>query len=220
MKEEFARVISSAYSMSPFERFDALTMYKFAAASENELIVFGSARPGYSNKQVNEWIEFMQNQEIKRVCCLLPESQLDRYANLLDIYRQTFGIDQVCWAPIEDFYYADPDLLMHQVLPFLATANQKNERVVVHCSGGIGRTRHVLAAWLVAGRGFSHRAATLAVSAKQRAAVQQPGRNPYEAIIAAPFKGRNPWRVAAELDRLLNECDRLSGKLAAVSDLN
>jgi protein-tyrosine phosphatase len=192
--------------MSLFERFDALIMYKFAAASENERIVFGAARPGYSDQKVNEWIEFMQSQEIKRVCCLLPESQLDRYSNLLDVYRQTFGVDQVCWAPIEDFYFADPDLLIDQILPFLATANQTNERVVVHCSGGIGRTGHVLVAWLIAGRGFSHEAAI--------AAVKQTGRNPHEAIVAALFTGRNPWKVAAELDRLLNECDRLSGKLA------
>lgn len=191
--------------MSPFERFDALTMYKFSAASENELIVFGAARPGYSNEKVNEWIEFMQSQQIKRVCCLLPQSQLARYTNMLDVYRQTFGLDRVCWAPIEDFYFADLGLLIHQILPFLATANQKNERVVVHCSGGIGRTGHVLAAWLVAGRGFSPKAAI--------AAVKQTGRNPHEAIVAALFTGRNPWRVAAEMDRLLNECDRVSGKL-------
>ncbi|AFY96998.1 protein-tyrosine phosphatase family protein [Chamaesiphon minutus] len=180
-------------------------MYKFSAASENELIVFGSARPGYSNEKVNEWIEFMHSQEIERVCCLLPESQLARYSNLLEVYRQTFGIDQVCWAPIEDFNFADPDLLIHQILPFLATANQKNEKVVVHCSGGVGRTGHVLAAWLVAGRGLSNTAAI--------AAVKQTGKNPYEAIVAAPFKGRNPWKVAAELDLLLDECNRLRGKL-------
>ncbi|MBW4478538.1 MAG: dual specificity protein phosphatase family protein [Tolypothrix brevis GSE-NOS-MK-07-07A] len=181
-------------------------MYKFSAASENESIVFGSARPGYSNEQVNKWIEFMQSQEIKQVCCLLPESQLDRYSNLLEVYRQVFGINQVCWAPIEDFDFADPDLLIHQILPFLATANQKNERVVVHCSGGIGRTGHVLAAWLVAGRGLSK---TAAISA-----VQQTGRNPHEAIIAALFKGRNPWKVAAKFDLLLDECNRLRGRLA------
>ena len=125
-------------------------MYKFFAASENELIVFGSACPGYSNESVNKWLKFMQSQEIEQVCCLLPESQLDRYFNLLEVYRQAFGINQVCWAPIEDFDFADPDLLIHQILPFLATANQKNERVVVHCSGGIGRTGHVLAASCIA----------------------------------------------------------------------
>lgn len=181
-------------------------MYKFAPASEHEPIVFGSARPGYSNEQVNEWIEFMQNQDIQRVCCLLPESQLRRYSNLLDVYRQTFGLDQVCWTPIEDFHFATPEILIHQILPFLALANQHQEKVVVHCSGGIGRTGHVLAAWLVDGRGLSNQAAI--------AAVKQTGKNPYEAVIAAPFKGRNPWKVAAELNTLLDECNRFRGKLA------
>jgi hypothetical protein len=36
------------------------------------------------------------------------------------------------------------------------------------------------------------------------AAVKKTGRNPYEAVIAAPFKGQNPWRVAAELNTLLS----------------
>jgi protein-tyrosine phosphatase len=181
-------------------------VYKFAAASQDESIVFGSARPGYGNEQVNQWIEFMQHQNIQRVCCLLPESQLIRYANLLDVYRQTFGLNQVCWTPIEDFHFADSKLLIQQILPFLAAANQNREKVVVHCSGGIGRTGHVLAAWLIAGRGFARKAAITAV--------KQTGRNPYEAIIAAPFYGRNPWKMAAELDRLLDECSRLSGRLA------
>jgi protein-tyrosine phosphatase len=180
-------------------------MYKFAAASENELIVFGSSRPGYTNKQVNQWIEFMQNQGIQRVCCLLPETQLTHYPNLLGTYRKVFGLDQVCWAPIEDFNFATPEVLAHQILPFLAIANQQNEKVVVHCSGGIGRTGHVLAAWLVAGRGLSSKSAI--------SAVKQTGRNPYEAVIAAPFKGRNPWKVASELNTLLDECNRFSNKL-------
>lgn len=173
-------------------------MYKFAPASENETIVFGSARPGYSKKQVNEWIEFMHNQGIQRVCCLLPESQLSGYSNLLEVYRQTFGFDRVCWAPIEDFHLADPEMLIQQILPFLAAANQNHQKVVVHCSGGIGRTGHILAAWLVAGRGLSGKTAI--------AAVKKTGRNPSEAVIAALFKGRNPWRVSAELNSLLDRC--------------
>lgn len=180
-------------------------MYKFAAASEDELIVFGSARPGYTNKQVNRWIEFMQNQGIQRVCCLLPETQLTHYSNLLGAYRKVFGLDQVCWAPVEDFAFAASEILIHQILPFLVIADQQKEKVVVHCSGGIGRTGHVLAIWLVAGRGFSSPSAI--------AAVQQSGRNPYEAVIAAPFKGRNPWKVAAELYTLLNEGNRFRNNL-------
>ncbi|MGF1522201.1 MAG: dual specificity protein phosphatase family protein [Leptolyngbyaceae cyanobacterium] len=181
-------------------------MYKFVSASENELIVFGCARPGYSDEQVNKWIEFMHNQNVKRVCCLLTEFQLIRYTNLLEAYRQTFGIDRVCWTPIYDFDFVKPKILIHQILPFLAAANQNEEKVVVHCSGGAGRTGHILAAWLVAGRGLSNQAAI--------AAVKKTGKNPYEAVIAAPFKGRNPWKVAAELNLLLDECSRVKDKLS------
>jgi protein-tyrosine phosphatase len=180
-------------------------MYKFAAASKDESIVFGSARPGYRDEHVNQWIKFMQNQNIKRVCCLLPEIQLTRYSNLLDVYRQTFGSNHVCWAPIEDFHFVKPEVLIHQILPFLTAADQSHEKVVVHCSGGVGRTGHVLAAWLVVGRGFAPKAAI--------AAVQQTGKNPYEAVLAAPFLGRNPWRIAAELNTLLAECDRFNASI-------
>ncbi len=141
----------------------------------------------------------MHNQDIQRVCCLLPASQLARYSNLLNIYRRTFGLDRVYWTPIEDFHLASSSILIHQILPFLALADQHQEKVVVHCSGGVGRTGHILAAWLVAGRGLSSPAAI--------AAVQKTGKNPYEAVLAAPFRGRNPWRVAAELRLLLQECN-------------
>jgi protein-tyrosine phosphatase len=175
-------------------------MYKFAAASTDESIIFGAARPGYSKKQVREWIEFMQQQGIDRVCCLLPKIQLDRYDDLLGIYRQFFGVECICWAPIDDFHFVDREVLFHQILPFLAVADRQHQKVVVHCSGGVGRTGHILAAWLVAKRGFTNK---LAIDT-----VKQTGRNPYEAVIAAPFIGRNPWQVAAELHRLLNECRR------------
>jgi protein-tyrosine phosphatase len=179
-------------------------MYKFAAASTNESIVFGSARPGYTEEQVIQWIEFMldwakptlRERDIRRVCCLLTKKQLDRYGDLLGSYRQAFGSKRVCWAPIEDFSLATPEMLIDRILPFLTIADQQQEKVVVHCAGGVGRTGHILAAWLVAGRGFDYESAI--------AAVRQTGRNPYEAVIAAPFKGRNPWQVAAELKTLLS----------------
>lgn len=173
-------------------------MYKFAPASENESIVFGSSRPGYTNEQVNLWIEFMQAQNIQRVCCLLTESQLSRYSGLLYLYRKTFGIDQVCWSPIKDFHLVTVQALTRQILPFLALADRCQEKVVVHCSGGMGRTGHILAAWLVAGRGLSNKAAI--------SAVRKTGRNPYEAVLAAPLRGRNPWRVETDLSALLNAC--------------
>lgn len=182
-------------------------MYKFSAATNTERFVFGSAQPGYTERQVEQWLEFMQDQNIQRVCCLLPTDQLSKYAaDLLQIYRQTFGHLQVCWAPIPDFRYADPDVLIHQILPFLAIAKQKQEKVVVHCSGGVGRTGHILAAWLVAEHGFSSQSAI--------AAIKQSGRNPHEAVVAAPLKGRNPRKVSAELDMLLNKCNDFKNVLS------
>lgn len=90
---------------------------------------------------------------------------------LLKIYREELGEDKVCWAPVEDFYLCGYNMLTKRILPFL---KETDERAVVHCSGGSGRTGHVLAAWLVAGRGFSVERAL--------AAVVEMGRNPHEAV--------------------------------------
>jgi protein-tyrosine phosphatase len=174
-------------------------MYKFAAAAADESIVFGAARPGYTHQQVNDWLRFMQRQGVQRVCCLLPEAQLAPYTSpLMNTYEAEFGIDRVSWSPIPDFALADPTTLTQKILPFLAAADRAQEKVVVHCAAGIGRTGHVLAAWLVYGRGVTNRAAI--------AAVRKMGRNPYEAALAAPLKGRNPLQGVRALDTLLNDC--------------
>ena len=172
-------------------------MYKFAAASEHEPTVFGAARPGYNDAGVSQWIEWIKHQGIQRVCCLLASAQLKRYTNLLGDYRQNFGSDRVCWAPIEDFQLVERKVLVHQILPFLSTADRLQEKVVVHCSGGIGRTGQVLAAWLVCSRGFSVQGAI--------ATVKRTGRNPYEAAIMAGLKGQNPWKIITQFNALLEE---------------
>ena len=159
-------------------------MYKFNAADEKEAIVFGAARPGYSNEEVDNWIQFMQEQGIERVCCLLADAQLVRYpSNLLETYYLRFGKNKVCWAPIEDFHLATEETLTQNILPFLNEALNQEEKVVVHCGGGIGRTGHVLAAWLVHSRSITNQDAI--------AAVKKTDRNPYEAAIAAPIYGKN-----------------------------
>ena len=178
-------------------------MYRFAAASESESFIFGASRPGYREAQVSEWIAFMKSQEIKRICCLLSAIQIARYANLLDAYKDAFGANQVCWAPIEDFTLVASGVLLREILPFLAAADRQSQKAVVHCSGGVGRTGQVLAAWLIAERGFPKEQAI--------AAVRETGRNPYEAIVAAPLRGRSPRHVSQEFSRLLAECRRAKG---------
>lgn len=175
-------------------------MYKFAAACPTESIVFGASRSGYTDVQIQTWISFMKSHGIQRVCCLLGKDQLVRYPGLLGCYEQAFGTENVCWAAIADFEICDRTTLQHTILPFLLTSDQCQRKTVVHCSGGIGRTGQILAAWLVFGRGLSRQAAIQAV--------RQTGKNPYEAVIAAPLRGKNPLRVLSDLNNLLDACQR------------
>ncbi len=150
----------------------------FKAASPEETVVFGARRPGFpfhtvSQTLVDQWITFMSEQGIKRVVCLLPPKQLLYYDELLSSYTKVWGAARVCWTPIKDFHLADKTTLIGQILPFLAEAERKSEKTVVHCSGGRGRTGHVLAAWLVSFRSMSNQAAI--------ETVKRSGRNAREA---------------------------------------
>jgi hypothetical protein len=166
----------------------------FHPATEGEQIVFGARRPGFplprvSRDLVDAWLTFMQGHAIQRVACLLPLAQLASYSSdLLAIYRSWFGEPHVCWASINDFQLAEPYMLTNRILPFLLRADRDQARVVVHCGGGIGRTGHVLAAWLVAKYGLSN--------AQAIEAVRRSGRNARES--------RDPG-----LDQLLDTCRQL-----------
>lgn len=175
--------------------------YRFAAAQVGEAIVFGASRPGYADLEVQEWIAFIKAQGIQKVCCLLCDRQLARYSDLLSRYQQEFGAANVCWARVKDFHLIDAELLVEKILPFLSAADRQGEKVVVHCSGGIGRTGQVLAAWLVHQRNLSNQAAIRAV--------RQTGRNPYEFAIVALLQGKNPRKAARELHTLLDHCRSL-----------
>jgi protein-tyrosine phosphatase len=155
--------------------------FRFSPPDENEHIVFGSQRPGHPDhivpsRAVDEWIAFMKGQSITRVCCLLPETQLAYYEHLREDYDSAFGRSAVCFASVEDWHLCERATLKGKILPFLKGCDAEKQKVVVHCSGGSGRTGHVLAAWLVFGRGWG--------CADAIAAVQKSGRNPLEAIQA------------------------------------
>jgi protein-tyrosine phosphatase len=156
--------------------------FRFGTARNDETIVHGAWRPAYPAKSVNslepvrEWIDFMARKGIRRVCCLLSPEQLAYYHpdDLLEEYRSQFGASNVCSAPIEDYHLCDECLLDTVVMPFLIESDEAAMPVVVHCSGGSGRTGHVLAAWLVRHRGLPVDDALAAVIAT--------GRNPREAV--------------------------------------
>jgi len=155
--------------------------FKFASAAPSEPTIFGAQRPGYDYHSVGqdmivEWTDFMQTHGIRRVCCLLPKEQLAFYStDLLASYRKSFGSQNLCHVEVQDLHLIDLADLENTILPFLRESDSSREPVVVHCSGGSGRTGHVLAAWLVRDR--------LIPLAQAIALLRETQRDPYEAVI-------------------------------------
>ncbi len=159
-----------------------MAQFGFSLARPEEAVVCGAQRPGYKSKEsksvdlahVRDWISFVRKRGVRRVCCLLAAKQLAYYrVDLLNTYREAFGDSNVCHAPIEDYHLCDHRTLEEAILPFLAASDASGTPVVVHCSGGLGRTGHVLAAWLVRHRALSVDDALEIVSRE---------RNPREAV--------------------------------------
>jgi len=125
---------------------------RFGPVWEGDTLVFGSQRPGYGlteipNSKVEQWLNYMVNNGIKRVVCLLGASQLDYERDLLESYSERFGENNVCSAKITDFDICSPELLNEVIIPFLNESVSEGLPTVVHCSFGSGRTGHVLSAW-------------------------------------------------------------------------
>ncbi len=164
------------------------TEFNFGPAVEDELIVFGARRPGYLPSDVTRWIAYMRKQGIQRVVCLLSGKEFGSKvaADLLDTYERVFGDDRVFHSPIEDFQLAHRTTIK-DILKFIAASEHEKEKVVVHCSGGMGRTGHVLACWLVMGRNFE----------------------PLDAIREVRRMGRTPTDSSSNLMPLLDYCRNL-----------
>jgi protein-tyrosine phosphatase len=142
----------------------------FKAAVNGEDTVFGIHRPGYhdakvSEDQIKKWVEYVKERGVRRVVCLLSESELNYFFSvpLLRIYEREFGNDKVLWVPIENLHLCTGEQL-EKILKFLRESDDVGDRVVVHCNGGVGRTGFILAAWLVYGRGFGIEEALSAVA--------------------------------------------------------
>lgn len=176
----------------------------FGPPSRDEKLVFGAQRPGYPGKFVqkqvaDDWITFMKAQGVRRIVCLLSDEELKYYptlvGGLLGLYIDTFGKDNLLWAPTTDRLLPTGEAVRH-ILYFLHDAALKGEKVVVHCSAGLGRTGLVLAAWLVYHHNLTER--------KAIRTVEEQNRSPREAVLYGSAKEAELMAVLAvarELDK-------------------
>jgi len=172
--------------------------HRFSPAAPGEEIVYGACSPGWHSaadreRAVDEWIGTMRDNGIERVCCLVGGHQSDADDSTLDTYRDAFGEVNVLHAPVPDHHLVDLDTLRDDILPFFYDAASEDEPVVAHCLSGIGRTGQVLAAWLVAGRGYT----------------------PLDAIEAVRTTGRSPMDTVERGEATRRD---LLGLLEAVAD--
>jgi hypothetical protein len=152
------------------------TAHRFAPAAPDGALVYGACCPGWHSaashdEAFEDWVAFMRRHDVARVCCLLPGGR-DETGSYVERYRRAFSA--VLHAPILDCQLADPALLADEILPFLDDAVAADDRVVVHCLAGLGRTGQVLAAWLVHDRGYAPEQAI--------ETVESTGRHPREPV--------------------------------------
>ena len=133
-------------------------LYNLAPASPLDDVVYGSGRPCRDRmreieaEEVEPWLDAMAQAGMEQVVCLMDDHQLGYYAfDLLACYRRRFR--QVVHVPVED--YSMPGAgAVQQVLEALSAAEAMGQKVVVHCSAGMGRTGFMLTAWLRARHGL------------------------------------------------------------------
>jgi hypothetical protein len=156
--------------------------YGFGPSSREDEFLYGAQRSGFPGKfvqkqVVDDWIAFMKKQGINRIVCLLTEEELGYYptltGGLLGIYAETFGPDNVLWAPTADHRLCSGEALKH-ICYFLRAGMQNKQKTLVHCSAGLGRTGQVLAAWLIYNYDLSER--------KAIRMVEELNRSPKEAV--------------------------------------
>ena len=161
--------------------------HHIAPADPDTKIVYGACRPGYPAADPDEadiasWLAAMKENEIKRVCCLLPANELQLYDELLARYRDRFGAEHVLHAPVKDYSAISPRLFSERILPFLKDSVRQDLRTVVHCSAGVGRTGQVLTLWLALEYDYDLEAAIYTVRSQYRDPLESVDMSTFQAI--------------------------------------
>lgn len=136
--------------------FDPVS-FNFSKVSSRDALAFGSARPGYPNKQVTAdqataWASFMKSQGIKRVLSLLGDDEKADFYPDFDIdsvMASEFGLDNYTRTSV---FKQDS---REKTSAALRAAREAGDAIVMHCSGGAGRGAMAMGLWLVDGYGLA-----------------------------------------------------------------
>jgi len=141
------------------------TRYNFGPASSRDTVLFTAARPGnppgdrkfdnIDDAAVREWIQYMKQEKgISHVLVLLDDNEMESYLPTgLETLYQTGGMSYTI-QPMKAPGAAS------NIFAKLDEAATRNERVVAHCTGGVGRSGRVAAGWLAHRYGLTPEAAT------------------------------------------------------------
>jgi hypothetical protein len=167
-KQERAKLISvAAATVNKKEHSVIAAAFNFGLVSSRDNVLYTSHCPGYNKdglpityteleQQISGWLNYMKHQGITNVIALLDDNELDlplntdtkdetlihQSVNIRDIYTK---------ANLPFLIQPMRDLNAYQVIMeyIHSVASQSNGKVVVHCTGGVGRAGRVASAWLV-----------------------------------------------------------------------
>ena len=125
---------------------------------------------GVSKEVVDAWVAFMTTNGIKHVLVLLDANEMDHYPEpgLLKLYEAGGMQPHVVPMGSNGAY--------RQIMSILQDIEQKDEKAVTHCTGGVGRAGRVAAAWLSTRYNLTPQEATQeAVEAALQAGIQRLG---------------------------------------------
>jgi len=140
-----------------------MVKYNFGAATSKLPGLFGIEAPGtpmkpdgpynekgsVPNDVVRSWVDFIGEKGVKRTLCLLTPEELDCYANPgYEAILAELGVKSHLVNVFEDGAH-------QKCVEAYREAREAGESMVLHCSGGEGRTGAVIGALLVSESGLA-----------------------------------------------------------------
>ena len=128
------------------------TRYNFGRASPLDSVMHSAERPGnppekdgrVSPEDVQEWINYMRDEQgVTNVIALLDEDEMA-------IYEEP-GLQKMMAQNGMNFHVRPmgEEGAPEKIMSLIDEAEARGEKILCHCTGGIGRCGRVCAAWLV-----------------------------------------------------------------------